>query len=78
MIFHITKDFVGLWQLMLTVTLHTDSVTATASQEWCCYNAIQQLQTSNIVYARGSCWGAQGVRRYPTRLLIHGRAFAQA
>lgn len=34
---------------MLTVTLHTDSVTVTASQ------------TNNIVYARGSCLGAPGV-----------------
>ena len=34
-----------------SVYLHTDSDTITASQQWCCYNAIQQLQTSNNVYA---------------------------
>ena len=40
-------------QLMLSVTVHTESVVSTTFQQQCCDSAMQQLQTRNIVHARG-------------------------
>ena len=40
-------------QLMLSVTVHTESVVSTAFPQQCCNTAMQQLQTRNIVHAKG-------------------------
>ena len=40
-------------QLMLSMTVHTESVVSTAFQQQCYDSAMQKLQTRNVMHARG-------------------------